>query len=103
MNNADAAQMEEAAQLFRVLGNPMRLAIVHALHERSWCVCELAEHLGMNKSITSKHLSLLESKGIIDMRKEGTRVNCVLAMPCVLDMMRCAIGLDSENSEHEQD
>ncbi|HAP57625.1 MAG TPA: ArsR family transcriptional regulator [Sphaerochaeta sp.] len=91
MKISEETKFELAAKLFRVIGHPMRLAIIEALHERPWCVCELAEKMGLNKSVTSKHLSSLKSVGIIDMRREGTQVTCVLIMPCVLDMMHCAI------------
>jgi ArsR family transcriptional regulator len=92
MKHTEPSQHETAAKLFRILGNPTRLAIIEALYEREWCVCEIADGLGLNKSVTSKHLSSLQSVGIIEMRREGTRVNCVLVMPCVLEMMRCAIN-----------
>lgn len=92
MIDTNDTHFESAAKLFRILGHPMRLAIIEALLQRPWCVCELAEQLGMNKSVTSKHLSSLKSVGIIDMRREGTQVNCILTMPCVLDMMHCAIN-----------
>jgi DNA-binding transcriptional ArsR family regulator len=69
------------------------------LEDRSWCVCELAEHLGLNKSITSKHLSLLQSQGIIGMKKEGTRVNCNLKMRCVMDMVRCAMAEEADRKD----
>jgi ArsR family transcriptional regulator len=92
MKDSNDMQFEAAAKLFRILGHPMRLAIVEALHERPWCVCELAERLGLNKSVTSKHLSSLKSAGIIDMKREGTQVNCVLVMHCVLEMMHCAVN-----------
>ncbi len=91
MNQYDAEQFEDTAKRFKTLGHPMRLAIVEALFTRSYCVCELAGLLGMHKSVTSKHLSALKQVGIIDMQKEGTRVNCILIMPCVLEMMHCAI------------
>ncbi len=91
MKQSDNSQFEPAAKLFRILGNPMRLAIIEALYERPWCVCQLAEQLGLNKSVTSKHLSTLKSVGIIDMKRDGVQVNCVLTMPCVLEMMHCAI------------
>ncbi|MBI9095947.1 MAG: metalloregulator ArsR/SmtB family transcription factor [Sphaerochaeta sp.] len=91
MKHTIDSQHEDAAKLFRILGHPMRLSIIEALHVRPWCVCELAGQLGLNKSVTSKHLSSLKSVGIIDMRREGTQVNCVLTMPCVLDMMHCII------------
>ncbi|MGE4454453.1 MAG: ArsR/SmtB family transcription factor [Sphaerochaeta sp.] len=91
MKMYDAGQFEEAAKLFKTLGNPMRLAIIEALHNRSYCVCELAEQLGMHKSATSKHLSLLNQLGVISMEREGTRVNCILKMTCVLEMLHCAV------------
>ncbi len=99
MNEYKAEQFEDTAKRFKTLGHPMRLAIVEALFARSYCVCELAELLGMHKSITSKHLSALKHVGIIDMQREGTRVNCILTMPCVLEMMHCAIKPQNEVKE----
>lgn len=90
MNNQDMTRYEEAARMLKVLGHPMRLAMVEALRNHPWCVCKLAADLGLNKSAASKHLSLLKSVGVVEMVREGTQVNCTLAMPCVFDMMRCA-------------
>jgi DNA-binding transcriptional ArsR family regulator len=90
MDKIDDRQFEEAARLFRVLGHPMRLAMMESLSERPWCVCELADNLGLNKSAASKHLSQLNSVGVINMEKDGTRVNCTLEMTCALEMMHCA-------------
>jgi ArsR family transcriptional regulator, arsenate/arsenite/antimonite-responsive transcriptional repressor len=89
MNDHDTQRLEHTARLLRVLGHPMRLAMVEALRDRPWCVCELAIHLGLNKSATSKHLSALKGVGVVDMEKSGTMVNISLAMPCVFDMMYC--------------
>lgn len=89
MEQLDLQQLENDARLLRVLGHPMRLAMVEALRERPWCVCELAGALGLHKSAASKHLSLLKSVGVIDMDRDGTQVNCTLTMPCVVDMIRC--------------
>jgi ArsR family transcriptional regulator len=87
---------DQTAKLFKVLGHPMRLAIVQELGERSWCVCELAAHLELNKSAASKHLSQLKQIGVIDMQRDGTQVLCTLKMPCVFDMMRCAVTPKTE-------
>ena len=95
MDTKTEQRYEETAKLLRVLGHPMRLAMVETLREKPWCVCELAAHLGLNKSAASKHLSLLKSVGVIEMDREGTRVNCTLVMPCVFDMMRCAYHVDA--------
>lgn len=103
MNRKDEQRFESAARLLRVLGHPMRLAMVEALRERPWCVCQLADNLGLNKSAASKHLSLLKSVGIIEMERDGTQVNCTLAMPCILDMMYCANNFDSPPAESDTD
>jgi ArsR family transcriptional regulator len=90
MDTQSTQRFEEAARLLKILGHPVRLAMVETLWEKQWCVCELASHLGLNKSAASKHLSLLNNAGVIAMEKEGTRVNCTLVMPCIFDMMLCA-------------
>lgn len=92
MGNEYADHLDMAARLFKVLGHPVRLAMLEYLRERPWCVCEIAAKLGLNKSTASKHLSLLKSVGVVGMEKQGTQVICTLATPCVVDMMRCAVG-----------
>ncbi|MGM0432792.1 MAG: ArsR/SmtB family transcription factor [Spirochaetota bacterium] len=90
MNEDRENRFEHMAMLLRVLGHPARLAMVEELKKRSWCVCELAAKLDLNNPTASKHLSLLKSVGVVEMEKDGTRVNCTLAMPCVVEMMHCA-------------
>ena len=90
MSQTKVEQFEDTAKMFRVLGHPARLAMIEELSERSWCVCELAAHLGLTNPTASKHLSLLNSVGVIAMQKEGTQVNCTLTMPCIFQMMACA-------------
>ncbi|MFA7017561.1 MAG: metalloregulator ArsR/SmtB family transcription factor [Sphaerochaetaceae bacterium] len=95
MNQNKVEQFEDMAKLFRVLGHPARLAMIEELSERSWCVCEIAAHLGLTNPTASKHLSLLKSVGVIEMQKEGTQVNCTLTMPCIFQMMACATQFTS--------
>ena len=102
MKQNKVEQFEDMAKLFRVLGHPARLAMIEELSERSWCVCELAAHLNLTNPTASKHLSLLNSVGVIEMEKEGTQVNCTLTMPCIFQMMACAIqftGVEATASE----
>jgi hypothetical protein len=46
MKISEENKIRTCSQTFRVIGHPMRLAIIEALHERPWCVCELAQRLG---------------------------------------------------------
>ena len=89
MDEQDKARLELSAELFKAIGHPMRLAMLEKLEVQPWCVCEIAESLGLNKSIASKHLSQLYDVGLLAMEKRGTQVIYTLAAPCLVDMARC--------------
>jgi ArsR family transcriptional regulator len=90
MKETERARLALTAELFKALGHPDRLAMLEKLSGRKWCVCELARELGLNKSVASKHLSLLFDLGMLDMEKQGTLVLYSLAVPCVVEMSQCS-------------
>ena len=45
------------AELFKTLGDPNRIRIMDALAKSEFCVCDLAELLGLSQSATSHQLS----------------------------------------------
>lgn len=90
MTQADKKRLDMTAQLFKAVGHPDRLAMLEHLGERPWCVCELAAKLNLNKSVASKHLSLLYTTGVVDMERTGTQVRYSLIAPCVIEMGKCS-------------
>src|SRR5689334_17955258 len=58
---------------FRALAEPSRLQIVELLHERPHAVGELAELLGMRQPQASKHLKILASAGIVEVRPNANQ------------------------------
>ncbi len=78
------------AEMFKAMAHPLRIYILEKLRTRPWCVCQLAEELGVSKSVASKSLSQLKEAGLVDDRKQGTRVEYHLTAPCVLDLAACA-------------
>jgi DNA-binding transcriptional ArsR family regulator len=64
--------------------------MLERLRDRTWCVCELAGELGVEKSVASKHLSLLKSVGLVEDTRRGNQVEYRLVAPCILDMSACA-------------
>jgi DNA-binding transcriptional ArsR family regulator len=80
--NIDALTL--VAARFRVLAEPLRLAILKALHERERTVSELADAVGTSQPNVSKHLRLLEGAGMVARRQEGTTVHCRIADTTVL-------------------
>lgn len=59
------------AETFRVLGDPTRVRILHALSLEELCVCDIARLLGTTKSAVSHQLRLLRSLRVVKYRKEG--------------------------------
>ena len=58
--------------LFRSLGDPTRLRILHALRVAEVTVGELSEVLGVAQSGISRHLAVLKAADLVVDRREGT-------------------------------
>jgi DNA-binding transcriptional ArsR family regulator len=59
------------AETFKLLGDPTRLKLVHALSKGELCVCDLAAMLGVGSTAVSNHLRLLRSMRLVSYRREG--------------------------------
>jgi ArsR family transcriptional regulator len=90
MDERTLLRFELRTEIFKALAHPMRICMLEKLRDRSWCVCELAAEVGIDKSVASKHLSQLKSTGLIEDEKHGTLVEYRLAAPCILEMAACA-------------
>jgi DNA-binding transcriptional ArsR family regulator len=91
-NEKDIQRYELRAHMFKALAHPVRIQMLEKLKERTWCVCELAEEVGISKSVASKYLSQLKEAGLVDDEKRGTLVEYRLTAPCVLELADCAEG-----------
>lgn len=76
----DAERMEQIAAWHKVLGHPVRLAIVRVLELEECCVCDLANVLDEPVSTISQHLKSLRHAGLVAARQEGKLVICALAV-----------------------
>lgn len=62
------------AEIFKTLGDPTRIKIIHALSQSELCVCDLAEHLAMTQSAISHQLRVLRNNRLVKYRREGRTV-----------------------------
>ncbi|WP_084544199.1 ArsR/SmtB family transcription factor [Dehalobacter restrictus] len=62
------------SNVFKTLAHPTRIQIVKLLREGEMCVCEILPNLDSEQSNTSQHLALLKNQGIVDSKKDGTKV-----------------------------
>ena len=72
-------RIELVAERYRVLAEPARLLIMHALRAGEQTVGELVEATGFGTANVSKHLQLLHAAGFVTRRKEGLYVHYGLA------------------------
>lgn len=64
----------ELADLFKALGDPTRIRIIHALLQSELCVHDLTQVLEMGQSAISHQLRLLRNMRIVKRRKVGKTV-----------------------------
>lgn len=65
---------ETKAKLFRVLGEPVRLAILDMLSCGELCACDVLEGLTISQSTLSHHMRVLLQAEIVTARKDATWV-----------------------------
>jgi len=86
-------EAEDLAELFKTLGDPTRVRIIDALAQSEFCVCDLAELLGLSQSATSHQLRVLRNSKLVKYRRDGKMVYYSLDDGHVL-------GLYSQGLEH---
>ena len=73
----DVLSVEQAqilAETFRVLGDPTRVRIVHALSLSELCTSDLASVVSMSESAVSHQLRTLRQLHVVKSRREGKLV-----------------------------
>jgi len=71
MKNLGPVALAMVATRFRVLSDPSRLALLHALMRHEQHVNQLVELTGLSQANVSKHLSLLAEAGFVARRRDG--------------------------------
>jgi DNA-binding transcriptional ArsR family regulator len=78
------------AQLFRVLGHPLRIRILELLRDGERTVGDLQAELELDSSGTSQHLAALRQQGVLDSRRAGTSVYYRIRDPRISELLALA-------------
>ena len=78
------------ADFFKIFGDSTRMSILFAIDGEAMCVCDIAELLGMTKSVVSHQLKVLRQSHLITYRKSGKNVFYSLADDHVRDIIEKA-------------
>lgn len=84
---------EKQAEIAKAIAHPFRIAIVNFLKDGEQCVCDIAEHVGAERSNISRHLAIMVNAGLLEYRKEGLKVIYKLRTPCILEFFSCMSGV----------
>jgi DNA-binding transcriptional ArsR family regulator len=63
--------MRCAADIFRALADPTRLAVFECVARKEMTVSELTNRFSVSQPAISQHLSALRGSGLVSQRKEG--------------------------------
>ncbi len=74
MEKYSETDIDSAAAMLRVLGEPIRFRIMLLLEERSWLVNELAAALAIEQSSLSHHMQVLRAHHLVRGTREGKAV-----------------------------
>ena len=61
----------DLSRIFKALGDPTRLKIIHSLLKEELCVCDIADLLEMNQSAISHQLRVLRDLRLVKYRRDG--------------------------------
>ena len=87
-HGAKAALYDALAESAKALANGRRAELVDVLAQGERSVEELAEEIGQTMANTSQHLQRLLRSGLVESRREGTRIFYSLSSPVVVELWR---------------
>jgi DNA-binding transcriptional ArsR family regulator len=89
------------AERFRVLGDPLRLRLLHLLGDAEMSVGVLVEASGASQANVSKHLQILLKAGLVQRRKEGLLAYYKIVDPSIFQLCDLVCGRLSEQFQAE--
>ena len=84
MSQHEHTNYTHIAELYKILANAKRLAILNALKGRELPVDALAKKVKIRESNVSQHLNYLRNAKFVKTRREGLRIYYRLADPKIL-------------------
>jgi len=65
--------------IFKALADPTRLKILECIKTEEKCICEVIPYTGKSQPNVSLHLKILKHAGLVNERKDRTRILLSLA------------------------
>lgn len=92
--------VQQVAEYFSILSEPMRLRILNLLRDGEKCVQELVDDTQTSQANVSKHLKVMLQAGILRRRTEGTSAYYSVSDDLIFDL--CGMVCDRIASRIEE-
>ena len=102
LSNRKKLLFSKQAEIAKAIAHPLRIAIVDFLKDGEQCVCDIAKHIGSERSNVSRHLGVMVNAGVLECHKEGLNVIYRLKTPCILDFFSCIIRVLKEQTRENR-
>jgi ArsR family transcriptional regulator len=79
--------IRQASAAMQAMAHPLRLKILCLVGNQELSVLEIVEAVGTSQSNISQHLAVLRDNGLLEARKDGTKVFYRIADPRVVRMI----------------
>jgi DNA-binding transcriptional ArsR family regulator len=89
------------ADRFKVLGEPLRLHLLHLLKGGERTVSALVEATGASQANVSKHLQILRRAGLVERRKQGLMAYYSVLDPSIFPI--CDLVCGSLSEQYQED
>ena len=66
-------------EIFKALADPTRLKILECIKNEEKCICEVIPYTGKSQPNVSLHLKALKQAGLVNERKDGTKIMLSIA------------------------
>ena len=91
MNEKEVYRMH--ADFCKFMANAKRIEILFLLGQQELCVEEIADKMEIKIANVSQHLSIMRERGVVETRREGTKIYYKIANPKTLQA--CLIMRDA--------
>lgn len=93
--------IDAAAELFRALAAPVRVAVLLELTDGERCVHDLVASLGVSQPLVSQHLRVLRAADLVTTTRRGREIAYALRDEHVAHIVRDAVQHVGEPSKRE--
>ena len=85
----DKKVAEHAADVLKAVAHPVRLQIIELLETKEMCVGDIVTALDGKQAITSQQLNMMKDKGVLNCRRNGTKVYYRIENKNVIRLLHC--------------